>query len=197
MNSIKFECVTDSIEKYLANHKNMVVAIDGRCGAGKTYLSKHLEDIFECNVIHIDDFFLPFELRTEKRMSEVGGNIHTERFLKEVINPLMCNDIVSYRPYICKTGEFSDEISFKPDSLTVIEGTYSCLPDLAEFYDLKIFVDVSDEARKCRLKKRCDVKEYRNFENIWIPREEVYFKKCNTRELCDLVIDTSDFDKET
>ena len=45
--------------------RNAVVAIDGRCGSGKTGLARLLESLFLCNVLHMDDFYLPLHLRPE------------------------------------------------------------------------------------------------------------------------------------
>ncbi|MBR5507147.1 MAG: uridine kinase [Clostridia bacterium] len=196
MNDCNLKIIVSALEECLSNNGHTLLAIDGRCGGGKTYLSGCLESIFECNIVHMDDFFLPFELRNEERMSQIGGNIHKERFLEEVLQPLVNNERVSYRPYECKSGTFSDEISFVPGKLTVIEGTYSCMSEFSDYYDLKIFVDVSDEVRKDRLKRRCKSGEYERFTNIWIPREEAYFDKYNVMSRCDYIIDTSDFDKE-
>ena len=44
-----------------------IIAIDGRCAAGKTTLAARLAKELGGDVIHMDDFFLPLELRTEER----------------------------------------------------------------------------------------------------------------------------------
>lgn len=46
-------------------NKNCIIAVDGRCGAGKTTFAQQLQNLFNCNVIHMDDFFLPRNMRTE------------------------------------------------------------------------------------------------------------------------------------
>ena len=58
-----------------------VVAIDGRCGSGKTSLAALIAALFPCNVFHMDDFFLPPALRTPERLSQPGGNVDRERML--------------------------------------------------------------------------------------------------------------------
>ena len=63
-----------------------VIAIDGRAASGKTTLSLALGDILGAGVVHMDDFFLPGELRTKERLSEAGGNLHRERFSDEVVS---------------------------------------------------------------------------------------------------------------
>ena len=65
-----------------------IIAIDGRCAAGKTTLAARLAKELGGDVIHMDDFFLPLELRTEERFREPGGNVHYERFKTEVLKPL-------------------------------------------------------------------------------------------------------------
>ena len=42
-----------------------VVAIDGRCGSGKTSLAELIRQLIPCNVVHMDDFYLPPDLRAE------------------------------------------------------------------------------------------------------------------------------------
>jgi ABC-type multidrug transport system fused ATPase/permease subunit len=58
--------------------KPLTIAIDGMAGAGKTTLASLLSQIFNCAVIHMDDFFLPFEMRTPQRLAQPGGNVHYE-----------------------------------------------------------------------------------------------------------------------
>ena len=58
-----------------------VIAIEGRCGSGKTTLADILSELFEATVIHMDDFFLPPSLRTAQRLNEAGGNIHLRTIL--------------------------------------------------------------------------------------------------------------------
>ena len=60
-----------------------LLAIDGRCGSGKSTLAAHMAQVFGCPVFHMDDFFLPPELRTPERLAQPGENVHHERFLRE------------------------------------------------------------------------------------------------------------------
>ena len=78
-----------------------IIAIDGRCAAGKTTLAARLAKELGGDVIHMDDFFLPPALRTQERRSEPGGNVHYERFLTEVIPNLASGRPFSYRRFDC------------------------------------------------------------------------------------------------
>ena len=60
-----------------------VIAIDGMAASGKSNLAARLAEELDGCVIHMDDFFLPPELRTQERLSSPGGNVHYERFEAE------------------------------------------------------------------------------------------------------------------
>lgn len=62
-----------------------VIAMDGRAAAGKTTLAEELAVTLGGAVVHMDDFFLPGELRTPERLAAPGGNVHAERFAEEVL----------------------------------------------------------------------------------------------------------------
>lgn len=52
------------------NKENLVIAVDGRCAAGKTTLAAMIEEKTGCNVIHMDHFFLQPGQRTKERLDE-------------------------------------------------------------------------------------------------------------------------------
>ena len=62
-----------------------VIAVDGRAAAGKTTFAEELAVTLGGAVVHMDDFFLPGELRTPERLAAPGGNVHAERFAEEVL----------------------------------------------------------------------------------------------------------------
>ncbi len=166
---------------------HFIMAIDGRCAAGKTTLSEQLEKEYECNVIHIDDFYLPFKERTAAIMEQPGGNIDFQRLTDEILVPLTEGKNVVYRPYDCHNNRYLATRKVDGDLITVIEGSYSCHPKLRSFYNLCVFMDISKELQMKRLKTR-DLMKLEAFKNVWIPREEKYFDMCKIRESCDIII---------
>ena len=133
----------------------------------------------------MDDFFLPPSLRTSERLKTPGGNVHYERFLKEV-SPYLRGGAFSYNAYDCKSRSFYKK--HLPDArLTVVEGSYSLHPSLLHLYDLKLFCDIKPPLQAERVKTREGVNAALFFEK-WIPLEEAYFKACNIKSVCDLVI---------
>ena len=69
------------IRAIAAAQPRVLVAIDGRCAAGKTTLTASMQARLECNVFHMDDFFLRPEQRTPERLGPPGGNVDYELFL--------------------------------------------------------------------------------------------------------------------
>ena len=80
--------VKTHLDELLKSRQHILVAIDGNCTAGKSTLASLLEKEYDCNVFHMDDFFLRPEQRTPDRFAQVGGNVDYERFFEEVLIPL-------------------------------------------------------------------------------------------------------------
>jgi uridine kinase len=183
--------VIESVKNLMKIKDNVIVAIDGRCGSGKTTLSAILAREFDCNVFHMDDFFLPPQMRTSKRLAEPGGNVHHERFRDEVIAPLLGGRPVCFRPYVCSNMGFGDMNCFERKRLNVVEGSYSLHPSLREAYDLKIFLLLDPLIQEKRILQRSGPLKLKDFKSIWIPMEELYFSELDVAACCDIVIDTS------
>ena len=83
----KFDLISKLSEWDRAGERK-IIAIDGRCASGKTTLAQFLAENISCDIVHTDDFFLPFEKRTDERLSLPGGNIDRERLLSEILIPL-------------------------------------------------------------------------------------------------------------
>lgn len=162
-----------------------ILAIDGRCAAGKTTLAMQIAEGMDCNVIHMDDFFLRPEQRTPERLAEPGGNIDYERFEAEVLIPLAKGLPFTYRPYDCTTQTLGAPIPLPPKAVTVIEGSYSLHPRFRNYYDLKILLEISAESQRKRLQRR-NPSLYERFLKEWIPMEETYFKETDIEKCCDI-----------
>ena len=186
MEEKNLETVFSRIDRLLARREQVTVAIDGSCAAGKTTLAGQIAERYDCNVFHMDDFFLRTEQRTKERYAQVGGNVDYERFREEVLLPLKAGRWICYRPFDCKTFTLSEGIMTAPGKLNIVEGSYSLHPYFGELYDLKIFLTVDPETRRARILQRPEFLHRRFFEE-WIPMETRYFEEFGIRERCNLV----------
>ncbi len=165
-----------------------LLAIDGRCGGGKTSLAGELHRRYGWSVVPMDDFFLRPKQRTAARLAQAGGNVDYERFLEEVLLPLRSGGDISYRPFDCAAMTLAAPVSVRRTPVVVVEGSYACHPALWEAYDLRLFVDISPERQWERILRREGPQKAETFRSRWIPLEEAYFAAFSVRERCDWVV---------
>lgn len=166
--------------------KQKIIMIDGPCASGKTTVARYLSSFFECPCIHMDDYFLPSDLKTEKRLQTPGGNIDHERFYDEVVLPLLKNEEIHLRPFDCHTQTYRKEIHLEYSPFLIIEGCYSHHPAFDKLDAFKIYLDISKEEQLARLKRRSPSLLER-FLKEWIPLEDLYFSAYSIKEKSDYV----------
>ncbi|WP_339228959.1 NB-ARC domain-containing protein [Oceanobacillus sp. FSL K6-2867] len=186
-----YSSLCNTLENFYRTDEPKIIAIDGRCGSGKTTLAKQLATKFDSTLFHLDDFFLPFEMKTNERMSEPGGNVHYERFKEEVLLPLQSGSTTVHRPYNCQQKALDDPIQTAFKHLTIVEGVYSLHPALQDFYDYKVFLTVDKNVQRKRIQQRNGKEKLETFIQRWIPLEEHYFDSLQLEKQCDLVINTT------
>lgn len=150
----RMDTILEAVRGLLKKKEHILIAVDGRCAAGKTTLAGHLQSIMDCNVLNMDDFFLRPEQQTRERMDEPGGNVDYERFQKEVLLPLFRGECFSYRPYDCHTQTLKALNKVVLKRINIVEGSYSCHPALWEYYDLHIFLSVDHKEQLHRIAQR-------------------------------------------
>ena len=165
-----------------------VIAVDGRAASGKTTLARQLSLVLDADVVHMDDFFLPPDLRTRERYAEPGGNVHYERFLTEVLPFLKRREPFAYRVFDCSKMDYGGERAIRTPGWRIVEGAYSLHPKFGEYADLKVFYDIAPDEQMRRIRARNGERGARMFRTRWIPLEELYIEKCAPRDRADLVL---------
>lgn len=185
---MQIQNIVNRIDFLLKSKDLVMVAIDGKCGSGKSTLAGILGQLYNCNIFHMDDFFLRSELKTKERLKEVGGNIDYIRFKEEIINGILSSTEFKYQIYDCQSMSLTEYISVNPQKLNIIEGSYSMHPTLIDYYHLKIFLNIGDETQSNRILKRNGPFMHKRFINEWIPKENQYFEKMKIKEKSDFII---------
>lgn len=151
-----------------------ILVLDGMAAAGKTTAAEHLSARWNAPVVHMDDFFLPPELRAEERLAQHGGNVHYERFSEEVLPALKTGAPFSYRVFDCSVMDFAGTRDISAAPMVIVEGAYSMHPVFEKYWDLAVFFTVDPEEQKRRIIARGGEEVWPMFRNRWIPMENAY-----------------------
>lgn len=123
--------LVEKLSNLLSAHPDhpVLVALDGRCGSGKTTLAAQLARQFPQSIIvHTDDFYLPPASRVANWEQIPCANMDLERLRAQVLTPARAGQAIPYRAYSCQAGAYLPEQCFAPQPLVIVEGSYSCHP---------------------------------------------------------------------
>ena len=176
------------IEQRRGNKKPFLVAIDGGSASGKSTLGAALAEELQATLIHMDDFFLPMEMRTEERFAQPGGNVHWERVRAEVLEPIRQGKGPEYGVFDCSVMAVNKTVRADVRDVVIVEGAYSLHPMLREYFDLRVLVEVEETLQKERILRRNGEQMLRRFLTEWIPLERVYFEACAVKDCCHIIL---------
>lgn len=136
--------------------KLTIIALEGRCGSGKTTISKNLKNV---TVIELDDHF-----------DSESDPINLE-YLEKLLESLEVGNIITEKCYDChRKSYYYKEKTIS--NVVVVEGVYGYLERLRKYYDYLGYIVIDKDTQMERIKKRSN---YQDFICKWIPREEKYF----------------------
>ena len=169
----------------------VVLALDGRCGSGKTTLAAQLARQFPAStVLHTDDFYLPPAQRVPDWAHIPCANMDLARLRTEALEPACAGLAVPYRAYSCREGQYLPVQTLPAQPLVILEGSYSHHPLLADCETVRVFLTCSKAEQTRRLQAR-EGERYTNFAARWIPLEEAYFSQYGIEQAADFVVDTT------
>lgn len=179
--------ILNRIKEIRKERGRCLVAIDGNSGSGKSTLAAQLAAASGATLFHMDDFFLPPQLRTEARLDTPGGNIDSERFVKEIIKGFEKGKTFSYRAFSCKNSSYIEKTA-PHSTVNIFEGVYSMHPDWQAELNLKVFLQIPPEVQQDRILHRSGPEQLKKFTELWIPLENRYFEFYGIRESCDYIV---------
>jgi uridine kinase len=177
------------IETLLKTKKRVVIAIDGQACAGKSTCAQQIHDQYGGSIIHMDDFFLRREMRTQERLNEIGGHVDYERFQETVIS-MINQPSIEITPYDCHLNVFKPTKKIYNNKLLIIEGAYALRKEWQKYYDVKIVLTIDEVLQKNRILKRDGDVMLNQFIHEWIPRENAYLNHHKIKEVADFIFHT-------
>jgi uridine kinase len=169
------------------------VAIDGLGGAGKSTLTQLLEKQLRTlgwivPVVKHDDFYLPFSQRENQATTEIGSDFDWKRLRDQVLIPIREGRSSHYQRYDWEADVLAEWHTISASDVVLVEGIYTMRCELANLYDLKIWVECPRAIRLARGIAR-DGEEARTiWEQDWMPKEDDYVKTHLPHERADLSI---------
>lgn len=183
-------------------------AIDGIDAAGKTTLADELADALRSQgrtVIRasIDGFHNENSIRYRQgKLSPVG--YYEDSFNYDAIRALLLDPLSSSGSleYQVRIFDFEMDTAVRPDiqrasptDILIFDGVFLQRPELADYWDMAVFVDIPFEVALERALVR-DLPLFGNIDVIrekylkrYIPSQQLYFERCAPKENADIVID--------
>ena len=179
-------------EKHRSINQSFVVGINGIDCSGKTTFAKSVSKYFthhkiENDCLDIDNFNNPaIESATYKAfVSGSWDEKDLNKYYKLIIN---------YSDAIRAVSEYK-----KKYPLVILEGIFIYKPQLADLFDLKIYLDINISLGRKRFAKRRilkqDMRPFEIYDEIWMLSHIRYESEVHPKQISDLVIDYNDESK--
>lgn len=161
--------------------RTVIVAIDGRSGAGKTSLAELVAERLEAPVVHMDDIYPGWD----------GLAAALPVLADEVLIPLRSGEPGVFRRWDWAAGEHGGELEVPVAPFVVVEGCGSSVGPAGQLADLRVWLDADAEQRRARGLTR-DAGSFDEQWDSWAQQEDELFEADQTREHADLVFDTTE-----
>jgi uridine kinase len=171
----------------------VLVALDGRSGAGKSTVAHLVGTRAAALVIDGDDFYRGGGDAFWDAMgpAEKVDLVIDWRRQRAVLERLRRGQRAQWRPYDWEAddGRPGKELTAGPADVVILDGAYSARPQLADLFSLHALLDVPRDARRERLLRREGERHRAEWEARWGEAEDLYFETMMPPDAFDLVLD--------
>lgn len=158
----------------------IIVAIDGRSGAGKTTLAALVErELPDATVVHLEPMYPGWD----------GLAVTPALLAAQVLTPLRRGEPAAYRRFDWQTGQFAQICHVPPARYVIVEGVGSSVGIAAPYADVRVWVEAPTSERRRRGLAR-DGDSYAPHWDRWAAQEDAVFSADDTSSRADLVIRT-------
>ncbi|MBS3122452.1 hypothetical protein J4434_06235 [Candidatus Woesearchaeota archaeon] len=206
--------------KYLAEiilntkrHHPIRVGIDGVDASGKTTLANLLADYLKSQNVDIirasiDGFHNPKSIRYKKGRNSPEGyykdSFNNQAIIDNLLAPLGENENLQYKKAIFDFKTDSEVVlpveTANKDSILIMDGVFLFRPELADYWDLKIFIEADFKITVSRATKRdgyylgSEQEILDKYNQRYVPGQQLYFHEAHPQETADIIIENSDFE---
>jgi uridine kinase len=188
------------------------VAIDGVDAAGKTTLADELVDPVQARGLaviraSVDGFHNPRDVRYRRGSNSPRGyycdSFDYQALRSFLLEPLGPGGKLRYRTavfdYRSDSPVHAPVRLAHPDSVLLFDGVFLLRPELYDFWDLTIFVDVDPDVsvqRACaRHQRESSLMEDTSarYRQRYVPGQRLYLKLCRPKERADAIVENNDW----
>lgn len=178
----------------------VVVAIDGRSGAGKSTIAAQLAAAMQAALVPGDDFFAAeltandWDSRSPRERARDA--IDWRRLRRCALEPLRAGQPAVWHAFDFTAGERADgsygmsqeSIRRDPARVIILDGAYSSRPELADLIHCAILVEAPHATRNARLARREDAAFLVAWHRRWDAAEDYYFTEIRPPSSFDIVV---------
>ncbi len=167
--------------------------LDGPIASGKSTLAARLEKVIpQLQLVHMDDYCIPFARKTSERLAVPGGNADAERLEEEVLRPLREGRPGRVRRYNPHADAYAPDETVYPDRPILIEGNYCFLPGIRQYAAKTFYLLEKENVTIPRILRRNGRAYLAVFLEKWIPLEEAYREAYGLPAAADVIWEGSD-----
>jgi len=182
-----------------------VVGVDGADGAGKTVLADELGSFVHGSVrASLDDFHNPRAYR--HALGRTGATVWARSFdldavRRDLLYPWRRGADATYRrrwhDLATDTQVAEPQDAVPDDGLLLVDGLFLQRPELADAWDLVIYVHADEAVRVARMAARDGVPDDPDHpdQRRYLDAQRVYRQRCRPLERADVVVDNTDPDR--
>lgn len=196
----------------------ILIGIDGIDASGKTTLAdelaEYLKDSIEYDIIRasIDGFHNPEKIRYAKGKDSPQGYFYDSfnfpMVIDKLLNPLYSGNL-EYKTRAFDHSTDSEVIlstqKANNNSILIMDGIFLLRPELINYWDLKIFLEVDFKVALQRnisrqLKEDPTFSEQKiidRYNSRYMPGQKLYFKEVNPKDKSDIIVHNSNFESPT
>ncbi|MFC7327350.1 hypothetical protein [Marinactinospora rubrisoli] len=158
--------------------RHRVLAIEGRSGAGKSWLANLLAERLAAPLLRMDDLHPGWD----------GLAAAAPLARRWIIEPLLAGSTPRWRRYDWERGEPGAWEHTPVAGTLLIEGCGSGAAELRAHLSLLIWVEAPADLRTARLAERPDAALYSPYQEMWRRQEEAFYARHRVREHADVIV---------
>jgi uridine kinase len=181
--------IADAIKSNSSLGSLIIIGIEGFGGSGKTTIANKLAELLGNSfVINIDDFIIKEKL-IEPSWNKSGFD--RERLEQQVLKPARAGHKIQYQRLLWDTDMLSSPKQVPDVDYLIIEGTSCYHPNIAHYYDYKVWVDTPIAIAKERGKTRDAGNENADKWDMWAQDDLAYQQNYHPEQLADFTINNN------